>query len=183
MADKGVDPNIPSPIPGNPPLITGDFVSIGVVEPGTVFEPTPGNLVINEDDPFRIDLTWKMEGPLTPLWLAALAPNPPDTNQWSVSAYAESIGPGPELLLAQENVAVSTAVVTGGANPPVFTWTHSLTVNPGSGLLEENPGNPAGPSGVYKLAATVFLNSNLGAPGFDVIGFIEGPVIKVENPL
>jgi len=31
--------------------------------------------------------------------------------------------------------------------------------------------------------ATVFLNSNLGFPGFDVSGYIEGPVIRVENPL
>jgi hypothetical protein len=29
---------------------------------------------------------------------------------------------------------------------------------------------------------SVFLNSNLGSPGFDVTGFREGPILKMENP-
>jgi hypothetical protein len=29
----------------------------------------------------------------------------------------------------------------------------------------------------------VFLNSNLGDPGFDMTGFNEGPIIQVESPV
>ena len=34
-----------------------------------------------------------------------------------------------------------------------------------------------------KLAVSVFLNSRLGPPGYDLVGFYEGPVIQVENPI
>ncbi len=53
---------------------------------------------------------------------------------------------------------------------------------PPNSLDEENPGNPL-VSGVYKLVVTVFLNSVFGSPGYDIMGFAEGPVIKVENPV
>ena len=164
MADK-FDPNIAG-------LISGEFTSVALDEPGGFGEGSPGNLVINEDQPFSINVTWKMEGPLTPLWLAALGGN------WSVSAYAESVGPGPELILKQDSVPVSSAVVNGTTR----TWTHTLVVPAGT-LQEENPGNPLGPSGIYRLAVTTFLDSTLGAPGYDIIGFFEGPAIKVENPI
>ncbi len=52
---------------------------------------------------------------------------------------------------------------------------------PPSTLAEENPGDPT-VSGVYKIVVTVFLNSVLGSLGLDMIGFAEGPVIKVEDP-
>jgi hypothetical protein len=65
------------------------------------------------------------------------------------------------------------------ANPP-FAYSTTLTVQPNT-LDEENPGNPL-VSGVYKLVVTVFLNSVFGSPGYDIMGFAEGPVIKVEDP-
>ena len=46
----------------------------------------------------------------------------------------------------------------------------------------ENPGDPL-VSGVYKLVVTVFLDSVFGSPGYDIMGFAEGPVIKMENPV
>jgi hypothetical protein len=30
---------------------------------------------------------------------------------------------------------------------------------------------------------TTFLDSNLGPVGYDMMGYAEGPIIKVENPL
>ena len=49
-----------------------------------------------------------------------------------------------------------------------------MTVNVPSNTLDEHaPGTDT--SGVYKLVAAVFLNSDLGPPGFDMIGFNEGP--------
>lgn len=44
-----------------------------------------------------------------------------------------------------------------------FSWTSTLNVPAGT-LEEEDPG-PAGPSGVYLIVVTAFLNSDIGAPG------------------
>lgn len=55
----------------------------------------------------------------------------------------------------------------------------TLTVRAGT-LPEGDPGSQV--SGIYKLVASVFLNSNLGSPGFDMVGFNEGPIIQIENP-
>jgi hypothetical protein len=48
-------------------------------------------------------------------------------------------------------------------------------------LSEENPGNP-NQSGTYKIVVTTFLDSNLGPVGYDMMGYAEGPIIKVEDP-
>ena len=48
-------------------------------------------------------------------------------------------------------------------------------------LQEGDPGSTT--SGIYKLVVSVFLDSNLGTPGYDIIGFHEGPIIQAENPL
>ena len=52
---------------------------------------------------------------------------------------------------------------------------------PANALAEGDPGSNV--SGIYKLVVAVFLNSNLGQPGFDMIGFNEGPYIQVEDKL
>ena len=49
-------------------------------------------------------------------------------------------------------------------------------------LNEENPGDPT-QSGTYKITVTTFLDSNLGPVGYDMMGYAEGPIIKVESPL
>ena len=53
-----------------------------------------------------------------------------------------------------------------------------MTVAAGT-LQEGNPGSNT--SGVYKLAAVVFLDSQLGVLGYDLAGFSEGPIIEVES--
>lgn len=153
--------------PDKGPLFTGEFTSVIVRDPAI-----PGhvpNLVIDPTKPFSIDVAWKLEGSDVPLYLAALDKN------WTVEAYAESVGPGPDFKIATEIVPAGTP-----ATPKNYATT--LTV-PASTLPEEDPGGgPTDPTGVYKIVVTVFLNSTLGAPGFDICGFSEGPVIKVENP-
>ena len=52
---------------------------------------------------------------------------------------------------------------------------------PANTLPEEDPGNP-NTSGVYQLTVTVFLDSNLGPVGFDMMGVADFPLVKVENP-
>jgi hypothetical protein len=157
--------------PNRPGEIQGEITSVLVADP--VLAPNAPNHVLDPTKDFTITVTWRLEGPDVPLWLAGLAPA-----DWSVAAYAESMGPGPEVILAEETEPRLNFTDLGGF---VKEWTHTLNVPAGS-LAEENPG-PAGPSGVYKIVATVFLNSNLGIPGFDMAGFSEGPIVKVENPV
>ena len=53
---------------------------------------------------------------------------------------------------------------------------------PANTLSEENPGDPT-QSGTYKIVVTAFLDSTLGQVGYDMMGYAEGPIIKVESPL
>jgi hypothetical protein len=130
------------------------------------------NLVVDRTRPFDIEVKWHVFGNLVPLWLTALSVN---TKNWVVTAYAESQGPGDEVTLGSVDVPV------GG---PVFsldeTHTARLTV-PAFKLPEENPGDPT-QSGTYKIVVTAFLDSTLGQVGYDMMGYAEGPIIKVEDP-
>ena len=93
---------------------------------------------------------------------------------------ASSIDPSSPSLIA--------ATSSGRATTPSYSveiqdseqYTVDLEV-PANTLVEGNPGSRH--SGVYKLVVTAFLNSTLGQPGFDISGFAEGPMIRVESPL
>jgi hypothetical protein len=164
------DPNIPAGGPADP-HIEGEFTGIVAITE----QPTLGksNLVVNGGAPFDIEVSWHVFGNLVPLWLTALSVNTPN---WVVTAYAESQGPGDEITLGSVNVPV---------RGPVFSqdeaYTGKLTV-PANTLKEENPGDPS-QSGTYKIVVTTFLDSTLGPVGYDMMGYADGPIIKVENPL
>ena len=85
-------------------------------------------------------------------------------------------GPGDEKTIGSVDVPI------GG---PAFSldeaYTAKITVPAGT-LSEENPGDPT-QSGTYKIVVTAFLDSALGAAGYDMMGYAEGPIIKVESPL
>jgi hypothetical protein len=154
------DPNIPG-------LIGGDVTTVVVIDPAGTFPPFEvGNHVLNANDSFQIDVSWEVNGLLAPLWLSALGGN------WNVQVFAESLGGGPEILLARDD--------SQAADPNRLTYSVRLTVPPTS-LEEGNPGSNI--SGIYKLVVSVFLDSTLGQPGFDMTGFNEGPIIQVENPV
>jgi hypothetical protein len=147
----------------------GEFLVFDVLDPAA--EPHHPNLVINPNLPFDIRLDWRLSGSDVPVYIAALGGN------WDIEIFAEAVGPGTDVRIAADN--------TLPAGPPATLkdYTRTLTVNPAtSGLVEGNPGS-GNPSGVYRLVATVFLNSAIGAPGFDIVGFAEGPMIMVENPI
>jgi hypothetical protein len=154
------DPNIPG-------LIEGEVKTFIVTDPAGTFPPFEvGNHVLDPTEPFDVSVSWSITGLLRPLWLAALG------GRWNVQVYAESVGGGPEILLARDDSVA--------ADPTVFDYSLKFTV-PGGKLAEGNPGSNV--SGIYKLVVAVFLNSNLGAPGFDMTGFQEGPIIQVEEPI
>jgi hypothetical protein len=164
------DPNIPPAGPTDP-AIEGAFTGVVAITE----HPSLGksNLVVNRARPFDIEVNWRVFGNLVPLWLTALSAR---TKNWVVTAYAESQGPGDEVSLGSVDVPV------GG---PQFSqneaYSAKLTV-PANTLPEEDPGNRS-QSGVYKIIVTTFLNSDLGPVGYDMMGYAEGPIIKVENPL
>jgi hypothetical protein len=168
MTDR-FDPNIPPTGPTDP-AIQGEFTGIvGITE-----QPTLGksNLVINGAKPFDIEVKWHIFGNLVPLWLTALSVR---TKNWVVTAYAESQGPGDEVSLGSVNVPV------GG---PFFSQNEAFSARltvPANTLREENPGDPT-ESGVYKIVVTAFLDSDLGPVGYDMMGYAEGPIVKVEDP-
>jgi hypothetical protein len=162
------DPNIPG-------LIEGD-VALTIIDPQP-FVGGKGNRVLDPDRPFTVTVAWEIFGQLVPLWLSALA------GDWDVSVYV--IGGGKESLLVSATVA-TTAVqpcTVNNAQPNCTRFSTDVVVPAGS-LQEHIPGTNS--SGIYRLAAAVFLNSNLpttpGSPGFDLIGFSEGPIFQVENP-
>ncbi len=145
----------------------GEYLVFEVRDPA--LEPHHPNLVINPNLPFDIRLEWRLTGSDVPVYIAALQGN------WDIEIFAESVGPGPELRIATNNA------VPAGAPAVLKDYGVTLTVPAGT-LPEGNPGD-GNPSGVYRLVATVFLNSAIGAPGFDIVGFAEGPMIMVENPV
>jgi hypothetical protein len=161
------------------PQITG--LMEGEVTGVTITDPQPfvggvGNRVIDGTKPFTLTIEWELFGQLVPLWLAALSGN------WDVSVYAESLGGGNEVRLGTANVPTApTQVCTVNQGKPNCTrFSTTLTV-PAGKLQEHTPGTDRG--GLYKLAVAVFLNSSLsGTPGYDLVGFREGPIIQVENP-
>jgi hypothetical protein len=164
--------NFDTNVPSGFLTITGTFSSAVLVN--EVPAIGVGNLVIDPTKPFDILVEWEIDGNIAELWLSALAVASPN---WVVTAYAESVGPGPELILVAQDVPVNPLP---SANPP-FKYATTLTVPPNT-LEEENPGDPL-VSGVYKLVVTVFLDSVFGSPGYDIMGFAEGQVIKAENPV
>lgn len=89
--------------------------------------------------------------------------------------YAESVGPGDETQIGSATVPTSAAIACSVNGPPCLGFT--ATVNVPAGTLQEDSG---GQSGVYKLVGTVFLNSGIGP--FDMSGYQEGPIIRVEDP-
>lgn len=159
------DPNIPGVLPTDP-SIEGD-VTVQIKE-----KPSLGtaNLVIDGDHPFDIEVAWNVKGTLVPLWLSALK-----NQKWVVTAYATPRGKGDGMYLDSTDVAV-------GAGPfkQLEAYAATLTI-PAHKLPEENPGNKD-QSGVYQITVTVFLNSDLGEVGYDMMGYADGPVIKVESP-
>ena len=169
MTDR-FDPNIPPAGPTDP-AIEGEFLGIVAITE----KPTLGksNLIVNRDQTFDVEVEWHVFGNLVPLWLTALSTR---TKDWVVTAYAESQGPGDEVTLGSVNVPVGGPFFSQDEN-----YKAKITV-PANLLSEENPGDPT-QSGTYKIVVTTFLDSDLGPVGYDMMGYAEGPIIKVESPL
>ncbi|MGK5684640.1 hypothetical protein [Actinoplanes sp. URMC 104] len=166
MGDR-FDPNIPPAGPTDPSL-QGEFTTVAALGD----QPTLGtaNLVINPDQPFHVEVRWHVFGNLVPLWLTALSTR---TKDWVVTVFAESQGPGDEVILGEVRVPV---------RGPYFSQdeTYSAKLTVPAGTLAPSGHHSPMQSGVYKLIVTTFLDSDLGTVGYDMMGYAEGPIVKVE---
>jgi hypothetical protein len=126
-----------------PDLFQGEFTSVLLDDPA-IAGHVP-NLVLNSQRSFSIHVSWKLTGTQVPLYMAAL------TDQWDVTAYAESIGPGPEVRLAAGQEPKANATISSVPTPngpvPVYEWRHTLQVP--AGLLPE--GGESGRQPVWHL--------------------------------
>ncbi len=165
--DQSFDPTIPG-------YLEGEVNSITVTAPATFPAPALRRLVVDPTKPFDLTIEWEIFGDLVPLWLAALA------GTWNVSVFAESIGPGPEVRLGTTTVKTTDTLPCTVNQAKSNCTKYSATITVPAGTLTEDIGDD---SGTYKLVATVFLDSSLGTPGFDLTGFREGPIIRAENPV
>jgi hypothetical protein len=164
--DQSFDPTIPG-------YLEGEVGAIVLSAPATFPPPALRRLVVDPGKPFDVTVEWEIFGDLVPLWLGALDPS------WQVEVYAESIGPGPEVTIGSATVA-KTATQPCTVNTAKSNCTkYSAKVTVAAGTLPEDDGTS---SGIYKLVATVFLNSSLPGQGYDLSGFTEGPIIRVEGP-
>lgn len=162
--------------PGGFIYIQGECTNVMVKEPAAPF-PVPdskSNFVIDPRRAFTVSVGWDIYGYLTSLWLNALDDN------WLVSVYAESMGPGPELLAGQQSVPVASFTPVADPAKPFGRHFEADVTIPANTFPEGEP--PGSASGVFKLMIRIWLNSSLGAPGYDMTGFHEGPFITAENP-
>ncbi|RSM48402.1 hypothetical protein DMB66_46345 [Actinoplanes sp. ATCC 53533] len=109
--------------------------------------------VLEAGAPFRIDTDWSVDA-LTALLLGG---------EWTVTAYVESVGPGPE-----QEIGTTTLAVNGGQN-------YAATVAVPANTLPNPPIAPT--SGIYKVV-TVLTHRNFGTPS-NVAAVVEGPVLRI----
>lgn len=166
---QNFDPNIPQ-------QIQGEVTGLTIIDPGNLAGEL-GNLVLDPAKNFQVKVDWEVFEQLAPLWvdgLGALGAS------WDIRVYAESVGPGDEVEIGRASVATGAIIACSINGGVVNCRGYSATVDVPAGTLQEDSQTQ---SGVYKIVATVFLNSNLGTPGFDMAGYQEGPVVRVENPV
>jgi hypothetical protein len=164
------DPNLE--FPPNTEWMVGECTSAAVTEPGGNFPPpfARSNLVVDPTKPFTVTVDWEIRGFLSRLWLTALAANSPN---WRVEMWVESQGPGDEILAGSASVPVLP--LDAGTTQ---TYQADIVV-PANTLDEHTPGLN---SGVYGTTITMFLDSTLGGPGYDITGVHSTQTLLAEDP-
>jgi hypothetical protein len=121
---------------------------------------TPAPTIISLTDDWHLQVNWQVHGLFVPSICGT----------WQIRAYLESIGPGPELLVANRDVAMT------GAN----TYSQLFFIGPNI------PSDP----GPYKLVTVITSLNALGTPapfaGYDegqVLQFYEGPSLPPVPPM
>ena len=154
----------------DPIYFIGEFTKVEVIDAAPPI--IVGNPNLDPSKPYWIEVEWTLKGFFVPPWLSALD-NPSGSKRWVVEAYATPMGPGQEKKIAEINIPVGPPY-----NQPK---TYSATLTVLAGELQEH--TPGGPSGIYKLTISAFLDTPLGLPGYAISGYATGTVIRAENPV
>ncbi|WP_329476578.1 hypothetical protein OG558_36205 [Kribbella sp. NBC_01510] len=134
------------------PALDGAVTAVAIID----HDGNP-NRVIDDQLPFDVTIDWTVQPPAT----AALL----DGN-WTVKVYAESMGPGPEVL-------IGTAVVAATGGPA-----YSASINVPAGTL---PSDVPPDSGVYKLVVVITYRNTLNVLT-EMAAFSEGPMFLLRRP-
>lgn len=164
---ENFDPNIPG-------QFQGDVTGLRVIDPAAEFVGERGNLVVDPGRAFQVEVQWEIFNQFGPPTVDGLGAQ---GALWDIRVFAESMGPGPEILIGSDTLATGNhgACTVNQADPDCRRY--RVRVNVPANTLPEDVG---GRSGLYKLVASVFLNDATGR--FDLSGYREGPVIRVESP-
>ncbi len=142
----------------NPVHLTGT-ISTTVLDP----DQNP-NTVFERTSPWQIRVDWSMHGSI----VAAIG------GEWTLSAFLESMGPGPEgqvgVPQAPHPVPITSVPLAGAFPNQSRTYSH---------LIDVPAGVPAA-DGVYKLVVLV-QHSNAGIRD-RMAGFAEGPYVEFYTP-
>lgn len=150
--------------------LQGTITAFAVQEfPGGGMAPGAPTSIIRTDQPWRVHIEWRTRG------LAAEV----QAGKFAVTAYLESIGPGPDLKLPL--VAVQQDLLAGAlaAVPPPEFWqrSYSADVNVPANSVPVAPE----PSRPYKLVIAVTYITPGNQPG-PMAGFQEGPILQFYVP-
>jgi hypothetical protein len=142
------------PVDTSPPLTFEGEMKVTVLDP----DLDPNN-VLDYDLPFHLDWEITLTGTVPSFLFGS----------FQVEAYAESVGPGPEVSLGpQSSQANGGLVYTGRITVPAQTLDHAgLGVPPASG--------------VYQLVVTAFYTNPNGTRTV-ISGYQTGTIIKVRQP-
>jgi hypothetical protein len=134
------------------PALDGEVTNVAVIDN----DGNP-NRVLDDQFPFDVTLQWKVQ----PAATAALL-----DGKWTVKVYAESMGPGPEVLIGSVDKPGN-----GG-----LTYDAKITVPAGTLPADVPPD-----SGVYKLVTVITYRTHSGVLT-EMAAFGEGPVILLRQP-
>ena len=115
------------------------------------------NKVLDNQFPFDVKVEWTVGPAATAILL---------DGTWRVRAYAESLGPGPEIAIGS---------VTRPANGGLA---YKATINVPAGKL---PADVGPDSGVYKLVVVITYRTHTNAPT-EMAAFREGPTFMLRQP-
>jgi hypothetical protein len=135
------------------PALDADVTAVAIIDP----DGNP-NRVLDDQFPFDVTVDWTVSPPATAAVL---------DGEWTVNAYAESMGPGPEVL-----IGTSTVPATG-------VQAYSATMNVPAGTLTADV--PPDSSGVYKLVIVITYRNDLGVLT-ELAGFSDGPLFMLRHP-
>jgi hypothetical protein len=145
-----------------PGILTGTITGMTVLDPTESYPPGEKTSLLEPDDPFNVQLDWKLSGPL--VWVVG--------GTWHLRLFiddVDGVGPTHGQLGSTVNIPV---VITGDPTP--FSYTFQVAAN----TVKE---------GVYRLTA-VINHTPAGAPAnstyyTEMVGFAESsPVDFTKTP-